>query len=131
MLYRQRQEIDVGHLTWLYEVVPRGQFGIQDGDVIRPEGVSRMGAQAAQHRKQGARIARGVRVSGVAKDTQQTVLRDGAGGPVSVPDARKPVMRRFVVDVCRIRQSDQDVVNFYVALCLLGFAAALFEFQLW
>ena len=83
--------------------------GMQEGDVIRPKVVSRMGAQATQHRKPSARLARCIWVTGTADDAQQTVLRDGTGGPASMPDARKPCMRRFMLDVCRIHQSDQHV----------------------
>jgi len=103
----QTEEVDVGEI---FRWRRRGKAsGITEAQIIRPELMARSGEQASQHAAGFAESAQGAGVSWVSENSEECILREGAGRPT----ARDRVVMEKVQSsgfmiVSGISQSDED-----------------------
>ena len=98
MLHGEREKIDIGHLAWPVNVAGMYAAVFEKTDGARPELVV-LGAGRPAQPLDGFGGRNRVRVPGLADDADESVLRQGAGGPAVMDLAGDPLLGSPVVDV--------------------------------
>ena len=106
--YGKSQKIAVGDLRGCYKPRYVNPVGVQQGYVVRPEGMPGDFLQLQNRRRYGRRRTwRGI--TSVTQNAQCAIFSQRAGSPGTACGLRKPVMSPVVVDMYRVDQGDQNI----------------------
>jgi hypothetical protein len=106
---RQREQINVGYLAMPLNMLPSEASTIAHARRIGPKQMIVFRAETRETRGRiGHRRAR-TRVGRIGEDPDQGVFRERASRPFVLAVEPEPYVRRFMMDMRRIKQRDQDV----------------------
>ena len=106
---RKREQIDVGNLAMPLNMIPMKPTRVAHANRIRPENVLPARTKGSQTRSCVLQRSASPGISRIREQAYQRILCHRAGGPTAAAIAAEPKVSRFVVNVSRIKQRNQNV----------------------